>query len=175
VSILVISCSLDANSKSRLLTQRAFDHLQKTKEISSHFLDLAKLPLPFCDAGSAYSDANVHKALQQISEAKGILLGVPIYNYDVNAVLKNLIELTGKAWEGKVVGFFCAAGGDSSYMSVMSLANSLMLDFRCLIVPRFVYATGKSFKDNLLADSEVEKRVVQLTDEAVRITKALHT
>jgi FMN reductase len=37
----------------------------------------------------------------------------------------------------KVVGFLCAAGGKSSYMSVMRLANSLMLDFRCLIIPHF--------------------------------------
>jgi FMN reductase len=40
---------------------------------------------------------------------------------------------------GKTVGFLISAGGHGSYMSVMPFANSLMLDFRCWIVPRFVY------------------------------------
>ena len=31
-----------------------------------------------------------------------------------NAAAKNLIELTGKAWEDKIVGFACAAGANSS-------------------------------------------------------------
>ena len=35
----------------------------------------------------------------------------------------------------------------SSYMSVMAYANSLMLDFRCVIIPRFVYATGSAFAE----------------------------
>ena len=46
--------------------------------------------------------------------------------------------MAGRAFTGKPVGFVCAAGGRSSYMAVLGLANSLMLDFRCLIVPRFV-------------------------------------
>ena len=75
---------------------------------------------------------------------KAILLATPIYNYDVSAAAKNMVELTGSAWRDKTVGFICAAGGTSSYMSVMGLANSLMLDFRCIILPRFVYATDTS-------------------------------
>ena len=59
-----------------------------------------------------------------------------------------MIELTGSSWEDKIVGFLCAAGGTTSYMSVMAYANSLMLDFRCVIIPRFVYATGNAFDDD---------------------------
>ncbi|MDP6500219.1 MAG: hypothetical protein QF847_03295 [Candidatus Marinimicrobia bacterium] len=61
-----------------------------------------------------------------------------MYNYDVNAAAKNLLELTGSGWNEKTVGFICNAGGDKSYMSVMSFANSLMLDHRCKIIPCFV-------------------------------------
>lgn len=48
-----------------------------------------------------------------------VLLAVPIYNYDGNAAAKDLIELTGGTWEDKIAGFACAAGGASSYMSIM--------------------------------------------------------
>jgi len=57
-----------------------------------------------------------------------------------------------------------------SYMSVMSFANSLMLDFRCLIIPRFVYATGNSFDGDKLSDSKVAKRIEQVIAELVRVT-----
>jgi NAD(P)H-dependent FMN reductase len=73
-----------------------------------------------------------------VNSARAVIIATGIYNYDANAAVKNLVELTGDAWENKVVGFLCAAGGMSSYMSIMSLANSLMLDFRSIIVPRFV-------------------------------------
>jgi FMN reductase len=67
----------------------------------------------------------------------------------------------------------CAAGGKSSYMSVMSVANSLMLDFRCLIIPRFVYADGTSFDDFSITDAEVEKRLNGLLEDAKRLSEAL--
>jgi FMN reductase len=93
----------------------------------------------------------------------------------VAAAAKNMVELTGSAWEDKVVGFLCAAGGMGSYMSVMSFANSLMLDFRCLIIPRFVYATGDSFDGDKLTDTKVVKRIEQVVAELVRVTKGVRS
>ena len=57
-------------------------------------------------------------------------------------------------------------------MSVMGVVNSLMLDFRCHIVPRFVYATGEAFKGDE-EDVEVSERLAQVTDELCRVTSAL--
>jgi len=58
-------------------------------------------------------------------------------------------------------------------MSVMSLANSLMLDFRCLIVPRFVYATGGDFAGDEVGSAKIKDRVGQLAREAVRLARAV--
>ena len=66
-----------------------------------------------------------------------------------------------------------AAGGAGSYMSSMSFANSLMLDFRCLIVPRFVYTTGESFEGNSLADEDIESRMSLLVEETLTLSDAL--
>jgi FMN reductase len=84
-----------------------------------------------------------------------------------------MIELTGDAWENKVVGFLCAAAGMSSYMSIMSLANSLMLDFRSVIVPRFVYATGKAFTEGRVTDAEILRRIADLARATTRLGGAL--
>lgn len=137
------------------------------------YMDLQEFPLPICDGSTAYGDPRTAEATLRVQRASALFVATAVYNYSVNAALKNVIELTGSAWEGKIVGFVCAAGGMASYMSVMGLANSLMLDFRCVIVPRFVYATGSAFGDDVINDAEVARRVDQLSAELVRFARAL--
>jgi FMN reductase len=132
-------------------------------------LDLRQVELPFCDADAAYGHPNVEASQSLLNSARVIIVATPIYNFDVNAAAKNLVELTGDAWENKVVGFLCAAGGSSSYMSVMGLANSLMLDFRSVIIPRFVYATRHDFIDGLRLRDEVRARVHELGEASRKI------
>lgn len=169
---LVISCSLNPESNSRLLCHAAFDKLKQHG--SAELIDLRDHQLPVCDGGEAYGHPDVTPLSQRIAKAKCVLLGTPIYNYDVNAAAKNLVELTGNSWTDKIVGFLCAAGGRSSYMSVMSFANSLMLDFRCLIIPRYVYADQGMFGDNTIGDVDVLKRIDELVITASKLTKAIN-
>jgi len=169
---LVVSTSGSPSSNSRKMGKVAFDFLQKTK-VDCQWLDLAELDLPLCDADACYAHANARRLDQAVSSADGVMIAAPVYNYDVSASAKNMIELTGSSWEDKVVGFLCAAGGMSSYMSVMAYANSLMLDFRCVIIPRFVYATGDVFDEERLVDPKIIQRVEQVATELVRFTRAL--
>jgi NAD(P)H-dependent FMN reductase len=167
--ILIVSASLSPESNSRLLAQEA-GRILAVDGVPTQLLDLREHPLPLCDGGAAYGHPGLGPVRDLVAKADAIIVATPVYNYDVNAALKNLIELTGRAWENKVVGFLCAAGGKSSYMSILGLANSLMLDFRCLIVPRFVYATEGDFSGGRLTDAEQIKRVAQLAKAAVRLT-----
>jgi len=169
---LVISSSLNPESRSRILARRAADLIAGANE-QVEFVDLCEVELPRCDGAGCYSDENVVMISRKIREAQGILLGVPIYNYQAGSSAKNLIELTGKAWEDTVVGFLCAAGGRGSYMSVMSLANSLMLDFRTFILPRFIYTTEDEVNVDQAIDEKVEKRLQELTTQLVKVAKQL--
>jgi FMN reductase len=169
---LVISTSGNPDSNSRRMGRIAFHRLEKAK-VECEWLDISQLDLPLCDADACYAKPGSQQVGKAIRAADGILLATPVYNYDVSAAAKNLVELTGKGWEEKVVGFLCAAGGMSSYMSVMAFASSLMLDFRSVIIPRFVYATGRAFEGDELMDKEVGERIAALADELIRFTKAL--
>ncbi len=169
---LIIACSKREQSNSRLLAEAA----QRAVKSLGHEVELVHLkeyPLPFCDGETAYSDPNVAILAEKIVQAEGVLLACPIYNYSINAMLKNMIELTGQNWQEKVVGFLCAAGGTSSYMSIMGIASSMMLDFRCLILPKFVYATGESFEGNRINDENVEQRIVELSRSLICIGTAM--
>ncbi len=169
--ILVISASLNPASRSRMMASEVFQQLPDNAD--KEFLDLRDYDLPICDAGACYSHPLVAKVQAKVKEADCILVAFPVYNYSCSAALKNLIELTGKAWEGKIVGFVCAAGGHSSYMSVMGIANSLMLDFRCLVIPRFVYSEGSSFSAEGLSSEKVKERLKELGETGLQMMKAL--
>lgn len=169
---LVISTSGNPDSNSRRMARAALAHLQN-KKVKVEWIDLRDLDLPLCDADKCYLNDGAQKLNRAVESADGILVAAPVYNYDVAASAKNMIELTGSKWEEKVVGFLCAAGGTSSYMAVMAYANSLMLDFRTVIVPRFVYATGEAFHGDELKDKKIIARVEQVADDLVRFTEAL--
>ena len=170
----LVACSLNPESRSAGLAE----HLRAA--LADHaagvdWIDLREHDLPLCDGSTAYGHPAVQDLQSRLEQADAILLALPIYNYDGNAAVKNLIELTGQAWSQKVVGFACSAGGRGSYMSVMPLANSLMLDFRCHIVPRFVYADDSDFTDDHAPGlpPTIARRLDQLAADTLRLATAL--
>ena len=139
----------------------------------SEFFDLQNNPLPMCDGDKCYDLPEVIKFRKKVKNAKGIIMAIPIYNFNVSSGAKNIIELGGKMLYGKVFGFMCAAGGKSSYMSVMSFANSLMIDYRCFIIPKFVYALKNDFDGNKVTSPEIKDRINDLGKDLIRISEAL--
>ena len=170
MNVLILGCSLNPESNSQILAREAAG-IFTAMGISARVIDLREHPLPVCDGES--SDANTLAIAAAVREADAVVFAVPIYNYDVNAAAKNVVEHVGSALEGKLVAFLCSAGGSASYMSIMSLANSLMLDFRCLIVPRFVYSTSACFRDGKIVANDVAQRVRVLCEDVMRLGRAI--
>ncbi|MCH7763489.1 MAG: NAD(P)H-dependent oxidoreductase [Candidatus Marinimicrobia bacterium] len=163
---LIISTSLNPNSRTRVLAEHALTQFQN-KNIEAELIDLIEIELPFCDGNQCYENPTVQELTQTIANAESLIIASPIYNYDLNAVAKNLLELTGISWTEKVVGFICHAGGMGGYMSVMPFVNSLMLDFRCRIIPRFVYTTGDAFDGRELKDEKIKSRIEELVNSII--------
>ena len=169
MSYLIISTSLRPGSRSRIMAKYLENSLDNVE-----FFDLQDSPLPMCDGDKCYDLPDVLEFREKIKNAEGIIIATPIYNFNVSSGTKNVVELGGRMLYDKIFGFMCAAGGRNGYMSVMSLANSLMLDFRCYIIPKFVYATKKDFDDNKISNSDIKERIEELGAELVRVSKALN-
>lgn len=173
---VVVSCSLRPASRSRVLARAAHDELARLRPEVTQFIDLCDYAdLPFCDGGAAYGVQSAKDLKSKLEVASGIIIATPVYNFNISSAAKNMIELTGRdVWTDKVAGFLCAAGGRSSYMSVMGIANSLMLDFRTVIIPQFVYATGEDFgEDNTITNEEIADRTRNLVATLVHFVEAL--
>ena len=168
MSYLVISTSLREGSRSKIMAKTVAESVK-----DSELFDLQNNPLPMCDGDKCYDLPEVIKFRKKVKNAKGIIMAIPIYNFNVSSGAKNIIELGGKMLYGKVFGFICAAGGKSSYMSVMSLANSLMIDYRCFIIPKFVYALKNDFDGDKITSPEIKDRINDLGKDLIRISEAL--
>ena len=139
----------------------------------TEFFDLQDNPLPMCDGDECYDLPEVLAFREKVKNADGIIMAIPVYNFNVSSGAKNIVELGGRMLYDKTFGFICAAGAKSSYMSVMSLANSLMIDFRCYIIPKFVYATKHDFENEKIINKDIEERIEELGNELIRVSKAL--
>jgi len=172
MKILIVCSSLNPEGRSRLLA-RELERRWEAAELDFSIFDLKEADLPMCDGGSVYGDERVVEAKAMVEAADAIVFATPIYVYSTNAAMKNFVELTGHSMKDKVAGFLCAAGGSMSYMSIMSLANSLMLDFRMFVLPRFVYVASSDWNGDELGEGigdRIDQFADSFTDFARRLT-----
>lgn len=167
----IIATSLNPESRSQKLARMFADQL-KGRGVAVETIDLRELDLPLAGSPGCWEDPELTRINEVLGRASHVVFAVPIYCYDVNAAAKNVIELVGRAFTGKVVAFICQAGGQGSYMSVMGMANHLMLDFRAVIVPRFLYVTGSDWTEDGCLDPEIEGRLQLLYEDMARIAVA---
>ena len=172
--LTLISASLSSSSNSRVLAKEAYAAAEQSG-IPATIIDLRDFPLTLCDGDESFSQSTVEQLTQILRVAGAVIFTSPIYNYDISSALKNLIEHVGGELTDKVVGMMCAAGGDRSYMSALPFLNSLMLDFRSVIVPRFVYASRPAFKDGAIVDPALSGRIKNLVVETDRFSRALRS
>lgn len=158
IHVLIVSTSLSEESRSKQLCRHAADYLAG-RGVQARYESLEDYRIvPYGMDGGEGVDA----LGTAFAEADALLFGFPVYNYNMNASLKAVIEHFGRSLSDKVVGLMMSAGGRSSYMSGLVVANSLSLDFRCWVVPRFVYATREAFDDDDVSDPEVARRIEEL-------------
>ena len=138
------------------------------------YIHIGDLSLPQCDGYNCYKNQAVIDLQKKVEQAHSFIICSPIYNYDLNAIAKNLIELCGQGFKDKVIGLAVNAGGQNSFMAPLSFINSLLIDFRCIILPRYVYVTNTAFDtNNTIVDTTIKERLDALATSITSITKKL--
>ncbi len=170
---LVISGSLSPQSRSYQLARAAVGFFEQEKQDVT-LIDLRRIDLPLCNGEPSQQKLPEVKKLQgQIQKAAAILIAAPVYNYGMNAAVKNLIDLTGTVWNEKLVGMLIAAGGRAGYMAPFGLLNSLMINFRCFVIPRFVYATEEAVTPQKIILPEITRRIRALVLQTIDLAQRL--
>ena len=90
--IVIVSTSLSTESRSRILCRHALD-LAQEREMDVEFIDLQDFRvLPYGVEGSQ----GLEEIEKRLGAAEGILLGFPLYTFNMNATLKALMEWRAK-------------------------------------------------------------------------------
>lgn len=165
----VLNAGLSPTGLTQILTQAAIESVQSHGG-AAELLDVqADRVLPYGEDGSDGAE----RVRAGFERAEGVIICFPVYNFNMNATLKAVIEHCGPALAGKVVGIMATAGGRFGYMSVLSVVQSLMFDLRAWIVPRQVYAVTEDFADSQIISEDIRRRVDQLAFDTTDMARRL--
>ncbi|WP_199776988.1 NADPH-dependent FMN reductase [Deinococcus sp. NW-56] len=177
----VLSTSLDPLSRSRWLAGLTAEQL-RTGGHEVTLLDLRESPLPPFDNAECYAHPHAEVYHHAIREADGIFLAVPVYNWGLGSGAKALVELTGStdpdrglhgAWFDQPVTFLVSGGLAHGYLSHGAFAFGLMTDFRCVVNPHFVYATGADWAEDGVPGEWLAERLTRTVERAVDLSQRL--
>ncbi|MHA0040858.1 NADPH-dependent FMN reductase [Deinococcus sp. PEB2-63] len=181
----VLSTSLDPESRSAWLCDLAAAQLRAQGHEVTH-LDLRATPLPPFDNDQGphgcYAHPHAEVYHRAIREADGVFLGVPVYNWGLGSGVKALVELTGSsdaarglhgAWFDRPVTFLVSGGLDHGYLSHGAFAFGLMVDFRCVVNPHFVYATSAHWESPGVPGEWLRERLGRTVDRGVDLSARL--
>ena len=178
--ILILSCSRRRESKSRILAHKAQEFLHK-QGVDTRLVDMQEVTLPDYRGDDDSQSVAVQQLTGEIAWANGVIIATPIYNWSVNSVVKKVVEATGaddtgrkiRAWEDKVVTFLCCAGVPQAYLAYLPTANSLMVDYKCIINPHIVFALRSDIEDGKIVNDDVTKRLERVLSIAIELIDAL--
>ena len=109
----------------------------------------------------------------KVEETDNIIIGMGVHCYSINDALKIILDNCFDKANSKFFGIACAAGGEKSYLSTQHLTQICMNEWRMIQLPRIVYATGKDFQEDRLANKDVMKRLDIFTEEFYNIGSKL--
>ncbi len=172
MKLLIVSTNLKPESRTLAVARQAAGAATRLG-FEPDLFDLATEPLPGCDGVSCYSEPAVIAATKRVADAAAVWFCSPVYNYQLNSAAKQFVELTNSAWPGKIFACVANAGGKSSFMAWLSLANSLLVDHHCHLVPRHVYLTQDSFTAGTDLDADSRERLNDLAAQTARLVRGL--
>jgi FMN reductase len=177
--ILVVSSSLDPQSRSEKLARLCEEHLRSSSEV--RFVSLKDYPLQGLDLHDPLKSEVYRQLHEFVSNADGLVLASPIYNWACCAELKRFVEVVGTtppdgslkgAFYDKVISFVNSGGVPHSYMAFSGLAMSMMLDFKCVISPYNVYTTDRDWEAGSLGATATQ-RLAKSTDVLLELASLL--
>lgn len=161
-SALIISTSLNNASHSRVMANTVREQLEQ-QDVNVTYLDIRDFHLPHAATDNLESFPDIQTLRHAVKEHQQLFISAGIYNYTVASSAKNCLEVIDNTLlEDKITGLMFAAGGNNAYMAGLSFINALMLDFRCWVSPRFVYATANDFREQKIVSPKINQRIKYL-------------
>ena len=170
--ILIIQGSLNPQSKTAIVTGEAEKILDGLDGIEFQTLDLRSFNMQFCDGRKLQEyNSDTQKAYEMVDKADGLIIGMPVYCFSVSGPLKNFIDITSSAMEGKAVGIICTTGSSMSYLASADLAKILAYESHVLSIQPVVCSSYQDFNDSRLESQKVREKLNKMINVLVGLLK----
>ena len=171
--ILIIQGSLNPQSKTAIVTEEAEKTLDGFDGIESQTLDIRFFNMQFCDGRKLQEyNSDTQKVYKMFYKADGLIIGMPVYCYSVSGPLKNFIDITSSAMEGKATGIICTTGSSISYLASADLAKILAYESHVLSIQPVVCSSYEDFNNGRLESQKVYEKLNRMVEALVGFLKA---
>lgn len=172
-SVIGLSGSPAAASRSRALLERALAALERQGTGPSRLIDLAQL------SGDGLlgrqDDRDIADALRAVHEAAILVVSTPIYRATYSGLLKVFFDLLPQdALVGKVALPIATGGGPAHLLAVDHGLRPLLASVGALVVATGVYGTDTQFR-NGVPDTALVERIERAALEAAALASGVTT
>lgn len=163
--ITILQSSLREGSHTAIVC-REFEVRARAAELEVSYIDLNDVEMEFCD-GRKLEDYNeslqeVHAALQA---SEIIIFGMPVYQYSMSGVLKNILDICGAALKEKHIGVILNSGGPNCYMAAQDLFNAMQYEYTTTSIMPTPYTSWMDFKDWKLVNEKAMSKLDELVEK----------
>lgn len=163
--IAIIQSSLRTPSNTDIVCQE-FKKKARAAGLEVTYIDLREVELEFCD-GRHLGEYNqsLQEVHRQMEDSEAVIFGIPVYQYSMSWVLKNLIDICGGALKEKAVGAIVNAGGPNCYMASRDLFDCLYYEYATTSIAPTPYTWSMDFKDGEIINDKVLTKLDELVEK----------
>lgn len=159
-------------------TRTAMSYFKKELETSDPeveftLLDLADYDLQFSDGRNYLEyEGDTGYITQQVMAADAIVIGTPIFQASIPAILKNVFDLLPQnAMRDKVVSIIVTSGSPKHYLIAEQQLKPILSYMKAQIVQRYVFIEEKDFYRQEIINDDIVFRLQSLAEDTILLTK----
>lgn len=140
-------------------------------------IDLKDKKLNLAD-GRHYEDwsGDTKEVVSKMLGADVIIIGFPVFQASIPAVLKNLFDLLPiDGLRGKTVSIVSTAGSNRHFLVAEMMLKPILNYMKAHVLSTYVFITPESYEGKRLTDVNILHRLDRLADETIQIAEAHKT
>lgn len=163
----------NVGSKTRTAMNYTMEQLKEGyPDLDVTLLDLADYEMQLSD-GRNYMDyeGDTKIIAETVMEADAIIIGTPIFQASIPAVLKNIFDLLPvNAFRDKVVSVVVTAGSAKHYLIIEHQLKPILTYMKAQVVQSFVFIEEKDFYQKRIINDDVLFRIERLVEDTMMLT-----
>ncbi|AWB94687.1 FMN reductase [Agromyces badenianii] len=178
VSIVAVSGSLHAPSKTTVLTKEILDAFSAALDghvpVETHLIELSEIGREFSGALTRDELSPIaQEAIRRIESATLLIVASPVYRASFTGLFKHVFDFVGQyALIDKPVQLAATGGSDRHALIIEHQFRPLFSFFQALTLPIGVYASDADFVDYRVDSDSLRARIDQAVQRGVPIVRS---